>query len=361
MYCLNIHPGETFSEAIAALRGPVAAVKRAVSPDAPYAVGLRLGSRAAQEAILPARLAELKQTLDGAGLQVCHVNGFPYGQFHRTAVKTRVYVPDWSSRLRLEYTLDLARILAAIMPAGERHATISTVPFGYRGNVRAHDCLNLLDEAEARLGDLEAQTGKNIVLAFEPEPDCLAGSVAEALALLPPARHRTILVDTCHAAVVGEKPAACLAQIVRAGFTPRRVQISAAIVADSSRAGALARIANSTYLHQTRIYTRSGEPVAAFPDLSADALDCLRRNRDLIAKVHCHVPLDWRGDGHFRSSADEITDEFLAACRNSRTAMEIETYTYEILPETLRPPSVEKGIVAEELWLKTRVQSLPAR
>ena len=273
MYCLNIHPGETLQEVIESLCGPVAAVKRAVSKDRPYDIGLRLGSLAADEAFLPARLSALKQTLDESNLRVCHLNGFPYGQFHRTEVKRHVYIPDWSSQQRLEYTLKLAHILARIMPEDENNATISTVPFGYRGLVRVHDCLPLLDEMEARLGDIEAQTGKCIVLAFEPEPDCVVGSVAEALARVPPAKHRTILLDTCHAAVVGERPSECLSQIVQAGFAPLRVQLSAAIVADSSQVETLAGIANSTYLHQTRVYTRAGEPVAEFPDLTDEALD----------------------------------------------------------------------------------------
>ena len=360
MYCLNIHPGETLSEVIETLCGPVAAVKRAVSKDRPYDIGLRLGSLAADEAFLPARLSALKQTLDESNLRVCHLNGFPYGQFHRTEVKRHVYLPDWSSQQRLEYTLKLAHILARIMPEDENNATISTVPFGYRGLVRVHDCLPLLDEMEARLGDIEAQTGKCIVLAFEPEPDCVVGSVAEALALVPPAKHRTILLDTCHAAVVGERPSECLSQIVQAGFAPLRVQLSAAIVADSSQVETLAGIANSTYLHQTRIYTRAGEPVAEFPDLTDEALDYLRRSRNLVAKIHCHVPLYWRGDELFRSSVEEISDAFLCACRNYRTALEIETYTYETLPETLRPSSIEQGLVAEETWLNRRLQSLPA-
>ncbi|MGN0843630.1 MAG: metabolite traffic protein EboE [Kiritimatiellia bacterium] len=359
MYCLNVHPGETLSEAIFHLQNQVSAVKKAISPNRPYEIGLRLGSLAAEEALEGTRLAELKRALDSGGFVVRHLNGFPYGQFHRTAVKTHVYTPDWSSRLRLEYTLKLARIAAVIMPAEEKNATISTVPFGYRGMVKPGDCLKLLDEAEVRLEELEAKTGKNVAIAFEPEPDCLGGSVAEILELLAPGKHRTVLLDACHAAVMNEQPHECLARIVRAGFPLCRVQISAAIIADSSQTEALARFANSTYLHQTRIYTHNGEPVAAFADLDADTLNYLRTNRNLMAKVHCHVPLYWQGNELFHSSADEMTDSFFADCRKYRAAMEIETYTYETLPDSLCPSSMEKGIIAEELWLKNRLPSIP--
>ena len=128
--------------------------------DRPYDIGLRLGSLAADEAFLPARLSALKQTLDESNLRVCHLNGFPYGQFHRTEVKRHVYIPDWSSHQRLEYTLKLAHILARIMPEDENNATISTVPFGYRGLVRVHDCLPTTGDETGRAFrdiDLEAK------------------------------------------------------------------------------------------------------------------------------------------------------------------------------------------------------------
>ena len=73
MYCLNVHPGETLPEVIESLCGPVAAVKRAVSKDRPYDIGLRLGSLAADEAFLPARLSALKQTLDETNLRDCYM------------------------------------------------------------------------------------------------------------------------------------------------------------------------------------------------------------------------------------------------------------------------------------------------
>ncbi|MGN0854596.1 MAG: metabolite traffic protein EboE [Kiritimatiellia bacterium] len=360
MYCLNIHPGETLDEVVSTLQGAVAAVKRAVSPAAPYEIGLRLGNLAASEALAPARRNRLRQALDEGGFIVRHLNGFPFGRFHCAPVKTRVYTPDWTSPLRLEYTLKLAQILASLMPEGEKFGTISTVPFGYRATTRAAACFRLIDEAEARLGDLEAATGKHIELAFEPEPDCLAGSVKELLELLAPAPHRTVLIDTCHASVVGEDPGEAAARTLRAGFPLRRVQISAAITAAASQVEALARLANATYLHQTRLYAPSGELAAAFPDLTDEALDYLGRHRDLTAKVHCHVPLDWRGSDAFGSTADEIGDDFLVCCRDHEAALEIETYTYGVLPENIRPSSMEQGIAAEESWLQNRLLALPA-
>ena len=48
-YCTNIHRGETWGETFAALRTHTDAVRRRVSPDQPYGIGLRLGAAAAVE------------------------------------------------------------------------------------------------------------------------------------------------------------------------------------------------------------------------------------------------------------------------------------------------------------------------
>ena len=48
-YCTNIHRGETWAETFEALNNYTLAVRQRVCPTAPYAIGLRLSNRAAQE------------------------------------------------------------------------------------------------------------------------------------------------------------------------------------------------------------------------------------------------------------------------------------------------------------------------
>ena len=357
MYCLNVHPAETLADVIATLRGPVASVKRAVSPAATYEIGLRLSAQAARELSAPGALAAFRDELRRGGLAVRHLNGFPYGRFHGGRVKTRAYLPDWSARERFEYTLDLARILSALLPDGAEAGPVSTVPKGYRGAVDAAGCQRALDTFERRLEDLESQTGKRICIAFEPEPDCLAGTVAELLALLPPARHRAVLVDTCHAAVNGEDPLDCLEWCRRAGFCLGRLQVSAALTADAAHAAALAPFRNDVYLHQTRLYGPGGECVAAYPDLTGEAIAALARLRVGRACVHCHVPLDWPG-GECGTTRDQIGDGLLRRALALGMALEIETYTYDVLPAAMCPASIEAGIIREEQWLMRRLNRL---
>ena len=58
----------------------------------------------------------LRRDLDARGLEVVTLNGFPYRSFHAPVVKYAVYQPDWLSRERLDYTVNLARVLAGLLP-----------------------------------------------------------------------------------------------------------------------------------------------------------------------------------------------------------------------------------------------------
>ena len=95
-YCTNVHRGETWAETFSALERHTLAVRNAVCPNAPYAIGLRLSDAASRELIEPERLLEFQRWLDRHGCYVFTINGFPFGKFHGTRVKEQVYAPDWT-------------------------------------------------------------------------------------------------------------------------------------------------------------------------------------------------------------------------------------------------------------------------
>jgi sugar phosphate isomerase/epimerase len=334
MYCTNVHPAETLAETLSVLSGPVAAVARRLRRpgDGPYAVGLRLSAAAAREAAGdPSAVRALAAVLAAEGLSVAHVNAFPFGAFHMTEVGARVYSPDWSDPRRLAYSLDVARVLAALLPPGAT-GSLSTVPLGYAparpdlDAVRRH-----LDAAEAALARLEAETDRHVVLALEPEPDCVAEDAPSLIAHIDPAPHRGVCLDVCHAAVVGEDPAAAFRAYRSAGFEVPRVQVSAALkCADDAALAPF--LADRVYLHQRR-----GD------------------------RVHFHVPLFWPGDGALGTTRDSVSDDLLALALQEGAALEIETYTYSVLPVGLRPESpaaLADALVQEEKWLADRINAL---
>ena len=125
-YCLNIHGGETWPDTLTAIKKHVEQVKQKIAPDKPFGIGLRLSAQAASQLEKAHNLVNFRQYLDGKGMYVFTVNGFPYGNFHNGRIKTDVYRPDWATDERLEYTKQLVRILAALLP-NNVSGSISTV------------------------------------------------------------------------------------------------------------------------------------------------------------------------------------------------------------------------------------------
>ena len=131
-YCLNIHPGETWAENLAAIREKAVRVKQFVAPDLWFGLGLRLSAQAAADlAGDPALRSEALDVFAEHQMYPFSVNAFPYGQFHAGPVKENVYAPDWRTAERLDYTMQLADILASMLPE-QIDGSISTVFPGFR-------------------------------------------------------------------------------------------------------------------------------------------------------------------------------------------------------------------------------------
>lgn len=349
MYCLNIHPGECWSENLEAICRYSLKVKEKVCPTAPFALGLRLSACACQE--LGPELERFRAFLNENSLYVVSLNGFPYGRFHGRRIKEEVYLPDWSSPLRVAYTRNLIKILAALLPEGET-GTISTVPASYGKEQKDTVIPHLLEVAEF-LAQLEEMTGKHIVLALEPEPDCFLDhldSVRKFFQRLFAAgafaqKYLGVCLDTCHAAVEFESPLAWLGKLDEDGIQVPKIQISAALRAKDS--GNPRQIflpfADEVYLHQTRIMVNGS--ILRFRDLP----EALAGNLPGEWRVHFHVPLTWSGNG-LSSTAQLIEDEFFKrAVRAGGKHFEVETYSFGVLPGP-KPPVVD-SLCGELEWL----------
>jgi hypothetical protein len=374
-YCLNVHPGESWADNFAAIRDKATAVRRLVCPGEPFGLGLRLAAAAARELRAPAPLDALRQFLADRRMYVFTVNAFPYGTFHGTPVKEDVYRPDWTTPQRAAYTLDVAEILANLLPDGVA-GSISTVPVGYREFLpHEADIANACD-AIARLAlelaELENRTGRLVRLALEPEPDCLAGNTGQFIAfyqgpLLRQAakleggqravrRHVGICFDTAHAAVAFEDLPASLAALGAAGIPVAKIQASSALASHGGPAArsALEPFCEPVYLHQTTVRTTDGK-LAHYPDLP-QALAQRPADPAEEWRVHYHVPLFWQGDGPLQSTGGQ-TAQAVARALGGQVCphFEIETYTFNVLPPELAPTTLEEGLAEEFRWLLQRL------
>lgn len=390
-YCTNIHAGESWAEVKASLARYLPAVKARVSPGAPFGVGLRLSARAADELSAPGELDALRAFFAEHDLYVFTINGFSHGTFHGARVKEEVYRPDWLEDARVAYTERLAELLAALLPEG-RSGTISTVPgaFGPRVRTEAHRAAmaHRLLRVAASLDRLHERTGRDIALALEPEPFCHAATIAQTVAFfeehvfaraaldrlaraakITPAeaehvarRHLGVCFDACHMAVELEPIPEALGALAAAGIRVPKVQISAGLEVDASGpAGAslaeLARFADDVYLHQVTERAPSG--LVRYLDLP-EAIAAAEARGGLAGpwRIHFHVPIFRERLDPFRSTQPyvaELLDRLASNPPEPGLHLEVETYTWGVLPEEHRREPIEDAIAREIAWAHDRL------
>lgn len=362
-YCTNVHPAEDLDGVIRQLDAYAGPARRAAGLEA-LGVGLWLPAPLAARLVTePAALDRLRATLDRNGLEVRTLNAFPYEAFHAEVVKLDVYRPDWTDPARLEFTIDAARVLAALLPPGAE-GSISTLPLGWRvgwDDEADRTATAALAALGAELRAIRAETGRAIRLAIEPEPGCVLDDVDDVVAWLSSHRDRIdldhigVCLDTCHLAVSFADPAAAVARIADAGIRVVKVQASAALHVEQPRDPdarcAVGAYAEDRYLHQVREDAAGG--VIRVDDLP-EALDALPAAAPW--RVHFHVPLHLEPEAPLSSTTDVLRTA-LAAVRAVQPVdqlhVDVETYTWSVLPG----PAVDlvDGIAAELRWAATEL------
>ena len=364
-YCTNIHPGESWAQAREALARHTLAVKAALCPDQPFPVGLRVSGRAAQE-IDDAEALRFRDWLAGHGLTVATLNGFPYGRFHAVPVKAAVYRPDWRDPERLAYTRRLADLLALWLPRGGT-GSISSVPLGFRRDFDPGQeglALGRIVAALEHLDGLAQKTGRLIRLSLEPEPGCLLETTPQVVAFfarlnLPRrlAPYLAVCYDCCHQALQFEDPAESLALLAANEIPIGHVQVSSALHLESACLDGLARFDEPVYLHQAVGRLRTGGLIRH------DDLGPALRARDAGVgcwRVHFHLPVFLDALPECRTTQDFLRRALPLFAPD--IPMEVETYTWSVLPPDLQTATVTESILREIRWVEAcrRGEPLPA-
>jgi sugar phosphate isomerase/epimerase len=350
-YCTNVHPAEDLDGIVAQLDTYAVAIRRHLDADV-LGLGLWLAAPVAAALAREQRLRHrLRAELDARGLEVVTLNGFPYRSFQAPVVKHAVYHPDWTSRQRLDYTLDLALVLVELLPDDAARGSISTLPLAWRepwDDARAGTAARLLDELAAGLTTLAWETGRAVRVAFEPEPGCVVETTRQAAARLSDVdtERLGVCLDLAHLACAWEDPVEALATLRAAGLPVVKVQVSAALEAADPVAAreALRGYVEPRFLHQTR--SAGGQ--------AADDLDeALDRELPGPWRVHYHVPLHAPPVAPLtatvpvlRAALRALLDGPVPACDH----FDVETYTWNVLPPRLRPGTdaeLARGIAAE--------------
>ena len=382
-YSTLVHPGDTWEEMWASLVKYVPQVKERFAPNDSFGISLRLSASSAETLVRDQAAREsLKKFLSDNDMYLYTVNAFPYGPFKGTIVKEQVYEPDWRSEERTQYTINVAEILGDVAPVGTS-PSIQSAPLGFKPRVTGPDVIASFTEHVLRVGahlvELEARTGRTVCLALEPEPFCFLETTDETVAYFtehlysgPAAatfarlaripiseahaalrRHVGVVFDICHQAVAYENISVSLQKLVDAGIPIFKLQEAAAVhVPEVTQeiVDELAPYADTIYLTQT-IEKKDGR-LNRFLNLE-DAFAAWKSDPGPREwRTHIHVPVFLDDLGAFRTTRFAIEDALAFHKANPLSRqLEIETYTWDVLPAHLKTGDIVDYVCRELDWV----------
>ncbi len=389
-YSTLVHPGDTWEEMWASLTNYVPKVKARVCPDKPFGVSLRISNSSAETLInSPEERNKLKAFLADNDLYLYTVNAFVFGPFKNQIVKEKVYEPDWRTEERLRYSMNVADILAEV-GAPFVNPSIQSPPLGFKPRVTdasvveayAHNVRRMA----AHLHRLRERTGRTITLALEPEPYCYLETTAETVEFFTKVlrsaqslqalgkdlgisseearvvlrRHVGTVYDICHQAVEFEDITASLQSLVDNDVPVFKLQEAAAMQMPNvtrETVEELRKWSDSVYLTQT-IERRDGK-LTRFLNLE-DAFAAFEKDptghREW--RTHYHVPvfLESLGD-HFKTTRFAIAEALAFHKANPLSSqLEIETYTWDVLPAHLKTGDIVDYVTLELEWVQSQLK-----
>lgn len=365
-YCTNVHPAESWAETFEVIQTDVLAVRDRVAREGLFAIGLRLSAQAATDLLTGNELAEFESWLQKNNCYVFTINGFPYGAFHGTRVKEKVYQPDWTQPARLDYTEQLFTIIARLAPT-ESGGSVSTLPGSFKEFQADEELIfKNLYSCALTIENLSRESGKDLHLGLEPEPLGHFENTEETISFFerffawcqqkdldpqPLKKHIGINYDTCHFALEFEDCAESLKALTETGLRISKIHLSNALSFDPRNQEALTAIQQfnePTYLHQVILNTT---PLTRYKDLP----EFTGETTATEGRIHFHVPLYSEPLAPLASTLDhaEAALSYLKEFPETCPHLEIETYTWGVLPDHLQKPLTDQ-ITAEYDWVRSQ-------
>lgn len=308
----------------------------------PLAAGLAVDTRAR---------VRLRAEIEARGLEVATLNGVRYGGDE----------PDWSTVERLEYTVDLARVLVDLLPDDVVRGSVSTLGLARREPAwtaaQAKENARIMGRLSAGLAEVAWHTGKAVRVGFQPEPGCLIDSTEAAVAALARTDHDRLGVslDLANLACAWEDPAGALVRLAAAGLAVVKVRIAAVVeVADPAAAAvALRGYVRPGHRHQTTT------PAGGYVD---DLGEALRTFPPGPWRVRYHVPLNavpaaplTATTALWRAAARELLARgAVPGCDH----LDVATETWDALPPGDRPAVLADAVAAEFAYARDELVAL---
>lgn len=387
-YSTLVHAGDTWDDIWASLRTFVPQVKKNVCPSGKFGVSLRISGATAKTLIdAPEKRADLRGFLDDNDMYLYTVNAFPHGPFKNQIVKQQVYEPDWSSETRLNYTMNVATILADVAPDFV-NPSIQTPPLGFKPNVTSKAVVEAYAEnirkLAAHVNNIWRYNGRTVTLAIEPEPACFLETTKETIDFFNKylrteksfknlagktgatlegakdimARHVGIVYDICHQAVEYEDITESLHALKDNKISVWKLQEAAAMmipVVTRDKVESVRKYVKTIYLTQTHQRAKNGK-ITRYLNLE-DAISAWEKKPvECEWRIHFHVPVFLEDLGPFKSTRFAIA-EALAFQKKHRLSdqLEIETYTWDVLPDELKTGEIVDYVTKEIEWVKSQL------
>ena len=384
-YSTLVHQTDNWEQLWKSVNTYLPAVKARVAPNQKFGVCLRTSAPSAEMLSTdPSKVSDLKQFFADNDLYLYTANAFVYGVFKKQIIKEDVYEPDWATPERREYTKKVANLLAALAPEGI-NPSIQSAPLGFKPKVTGEDVVeaytsNVIDVV-AHLVDLKKKTGTMVTLGLEPEPRCylettdetiqyfknhlFSGATAKRLAKLSGLNeadaaqamrdYTGVVFDIGHQAVGYEDIPASLQKLVDNGVQIVKLQEAASMYipdVQQKTVDALQTFAKTIYLSQT-CQKKDGK-MTWFLNLEDAFEDWYKNPGPREWRTHFHVPVFLNDLGGAFGTTRFALEQALAFHKKTplSTHLEIETYTWDVLPDHLKTGDIVEYVTRELDWVK---------
>ena len=383
-YSTLVHQTDNWEQLWKSVNTYLPAVKARVAPNQKFGVCLRTSAPSVELlSTEPSKVADLKTFFADNDLYLYTANAFVYGVFKKQIIKEDVYEPDWATPERREYTKKVATLLAELAPDGI-NPSIQSAPLGFKPKVTGEDVVetytsNVIDVV-AHLVELKKKTGKTVTLGLEPEPRCYLETTDETIAyfknhLFSDATAKRlakatglheadaaqamrdytgVVFDIGHQAVGYEDIPVSLQKLVDNGVQIVKLQEAASMyIPDVSQTivDALHPFAKTIYLSQT-CQKKDGK-MTWFLNLEDAFADWYKNPGPREWRTHFHVPVFLNDLGAFGTTRFALEQALAFHKKTPLSAhLEIETYTWDVLPERLKTGDIVEYVTREIDWVK---------
>jgi len=383
-YSTLVHPADDWEQLWKSVNTYLPQVKARMAPYQKFGVCLRTSApSAAALSADPSKRADLKQFFADNDLYLYTANAFVYGVFKKQIIKEDVYEPDWRTEDRVEYTMQVASLLAHLAPDGIE-PSIQSAPLGFKPRVTGDDVVQAYTtnviRVVAHLVKLHKETGKVVTLGLEPEPRCFlettdetidyftktlfsgetakrlakATGLNEADAATAMRKHMGVVFDIGHQAVGFEHIPTSLQKLVDNDVQIVKLQEAASMYmpgVTQKTVDALQAFAKTIYLSQT-CQKKDGK-TTWFMNLEDAFEDWYKNPGPRDWRTHFHVPVFLNDLGAFGTTRYALEEALAFHKKTPLSAhLEIETYTWDVLPDHLKTGDIVEYVCREMDWVK---------